>query len=61
MITKHEYNPDNDSMVHIERLQVNGMYLVTFSNNSGTHMKMICDTLEDAEFCYTEYLKMVQT
>jgi hypothetical protein len=61
MITKHDYNPDNDSMVHIERLQVNGMYLVTFSDKSGCFRKMMCDTLEDAEFVYTEYLKMVQT
>ena len=58
---KYDYNPNNDAMVRMEQLQVNGMYLVTFSNGSGTLFKMICDTLEDAEFCYTEYLKMVQT
>jgi len=58
---KYDYNPDNDAMVRMEQLQVNGMYLVTFSNGSGTLFKMMCDTLEDAEFTYTEYFKMVQT
>lgn len=56
-----EVNRNNGSLVRMEQLQANGMYLVTFFNGSGALFKMMCDTLEDAEFCYTEYLKMVQT
>ena len=58
---KYDYNPGNDSIVRLEQLRVSGMYLVTFSNGSGTLFKMMCDTMEDAEFTYAEYLKMVQT
>ena len=57
---KYDYNANNDALVRMEQLQVNGMYLVTFSNGSGTLFKMMCDTLEDAEFTYAEYFKMVQ-
>ena len=55
-MTKHDYNPENDSIVRMEQLRVSGMYLVTFSNGLGTHKQMMCDTLEDAEFCYSNYL-----
>ena len=57
---KYDYNPDNDSIVRMEQLRVSGMYLVTFSNASGTHKQMMCDTFEDAEFCYTKYLQEVR-
>lgn len=56
---KYDYNPNNDAMVRMEQLRVNGMYLVTFSNGSGTLYKMMCDTLEDAETCYSNYLQEV--
>lgn len=56
---KYDYNPDNDAIVRMEQLRVSGMYLVTFSNGSGTHKQMMSVTLEDAEFCYSNYLQEV--
>ena len=56
---KHDYNPDNNSLVRMEQLQVNGMYVVNYSNGSGTYKQMMCDTLEDAETCYLNYLHEV--
>ena len=56
---KYDYNPDNDSIVRMEQLRVSGMYLVTFSNGSGTLYKMMFDTLEDAKTCYLNYLHEV--
>jgi hypothetical protein len=56
---KYDYNPNNDAIVRMEQLKVSGMYLINFSNGSGTHMQMMCDTWDDAESCYSNYLQEV--